>query len=396
MRRVVVSLLALALCVGSLASRASAQAAQRPRAITVRTVEGRVVKPVGAENEAPVAGEWVTLHRVAEDSAAPLDSMQTDARGRYAFRYRPFGSSDAIYFVSARYGGIAYFAPPLTAAVVRGEDADIAVYDTTSAAPPTIVRGRHLIVSAEDSTGRRTVIEVYEISNDTTLTFVASAGSTSGTFSAALPAGARDFQVGQGDVAPDAIEVRDGRAYVVAPFAPGLKQLSFSYSLAPDDFPLAVALERPTAVLEVLVEDAGSNVTGSRLLAVDPVTVDGRSFRRFLAQDARARDSLFVAVAGGTVRANRYVPGLLLALGSALLVGLGLAVRRRGVDAPTTAGDPSLAGERERLARDISELDARFASEPDPSPVARAEYEARRDSLKRALARLLAGPPRAH
>jgi hypothetical protein len=364
--------------------------AQATAPAAARSVEGRVIRAVG-ESERPVVGEWVTLHRVAQDGAAPLDSMRTDADGRYGFRYRPFGSEDAIYFVSARYGGIAYFAPPLRASVVRGDDADIAVFDTSSAPAPTIVRGRHLIVSAEDSVGRRSVVEVFEVSNDSTVTFLARPGDTRGTFSVALPPAHRDFQVGQGDVPPDAVEMRGGRAVVVAPFAPGLKQLSFSYSLDADDFPLALAVERPTAVIEVLVEDATSTATGARLTPVDPVTIDDRNFRRFLAQDARARDTVRIAIAGAGVRTRQFVPGLLLALGSALLVGLGLAIRRRGAPVPATARTDAV-DERERLAREISELDAAFARDAERSTDARAAYESRRAELKAALARALAAP----
>jgi hypothetical protein len=364
-----------------------------PAAPPVRSVEGRVVRPLGAR-EAPVAGEWVTLHRVAQDSAAPLDSVRTDAGGRYAFRYRPFGSADAIYFVSARYGGIAYFAPPLTSSAVSGDAADIAVFDTSSAAPPTVVRGRHLIVSAEDSAGRRSVIEVFEISNDSTLTYIAASGAGPGTFSAALPPGVRDFRAGQGDVPPEAIEVRGDRAIVVAPFAPGLKQLSYSYTLDADDFPLVIPVERPTSVFEVLVEDASATASGARLTPVDPVTVDGRNFRRFLAQDARARDTVRIAIADAGMRTSQYVPGLLLALGSALVVGLGLALRRRRDPVAAAQGEPrdATGAARERLTRAISELDAAFASEREPSAESRAAYVARRAELKRELTQLLATP----
>ena len=98
-------------------------------------VEGQVVRP-GARDMLPVPNIMVTLHRVGSDRAGPLDSMRADAQGRFAFSYQRSGDSSAVYFVSAIYGGIAYFTPPLKDSIVKGEDAEIAVYDTSSAAIP--------------------------------------------------------------------------------------------------------------------------------------------------------------------------------------------------------------------------------------------------------------------
>ena len=57
--------------------------------------------------ETPVSGIVVTIHRVGADSSGAVDSMRTDAQGRYRFSYRRWGNPDAIYFVAAVYRGIA-------------------------------------------------------------------------------------------------------------------------------------------------------------------------------------------------------------------------------------------------------------------------------------------------
>src|SRR5256885_7350842 len=94
-------------------------------------VSGRIVRP-GLARMDPVSGAWVVLHRVGPDRAGPLDSVQSDPRGRYSFTYTRTGSEDAVYFVSASYDGIAYFTPPLAEGKVSGDDGEIAVFDTTS------------------------------------------------------------------------------------------------------------------------------------------------------------------------------------------------------------------------------------------------------------------------
>src|SRR5687767_3881562 len=89
-----------------------------------RTVEGRVLR-AAATAPVPVTGQWVVLHRVGSDHSAPLDSVRTDRAGRYRIRYTLTGDPDALYFVSSRYSGIAYFSPPLRTPTVRGGDADV-------------------------------------------------------------------------------------------------------------------------------------------------------------------------------------------------------------------------------------------------------------------------------
>ena len=49
-----------------------------------RRVDGRVVRGT-REGPQPLANQWVTLHRVGPDRAAPLDSMRTGTTGVYGF-----------------------------------------------------------------------------------------------------------------------------------------------------------------------------------------------------------------------------------------------------------------------------------------------------------------------
>ena len=82
------------------------------RPIRARRVDGRVVRGM-RERQSPIANQWVVLHRVGRDRAGPLDSVRTTSTGAFKFRYRSSGDSDAVYFVSTSYGGVAYFTPPL-------------------------------------------------------------------------------------------------------------------------------------------------------------------------------------------------------------------------------------------------------------------------------------------
>lgn len=346
-------------------------------------VEGRVVTP-GREAEIPVQGLFVTVHRVGPDSSGPLDSVRTDALGRYDLRFRRFGSEDAIYFAATVHRGIAYFSAPIRGAELRGDQAEITVFDTTSRPVPFTVQGHHIVVSAPGPTGERGVVEVYEVSNDTTVTAVGR-DSLAAVWSAPLPAGFTGFQPGQGDVAPSAIVARDGRAIVLAPWGPGVKQVSFAYQLPERSFPLRFALEHLTVVLEVLLEEPGAQARATSLRAQENATTQGHSFKRFLGQGAPAGEQVRIdvpAAAAGTRGA--VLGGLAIVIALAMLGALWRALARR-----SAAGPPpprTVAEDRESLAAEIAALDARHEANDPALPTdrwreERARLKARLDQL---------------
>lgn len=280
-----------------------------------------------------VVGAWVVLHRVGPDRAGPLDSVQSDSRGRYSFNYARTGSEEAIYFVSASHDGIAYFTPPLAEGNVGGEDGEITVFDTTSGHIPLSLRGHHVVVSSADANARRSIVEVYELSNDSSVTRVA-AGETpeAATWRAHISSAASDFKVGQGDISAGAVTFANGLVSVFAPLAPGVKQLSFSYSLPANSFPLKLPLEKETGVYEIMIEENAGSVTGPHIREVDPVVVDERNFRRFLAQDM-PENSVAVIDLPPPPRSRsidpRFMVAITLVIGAAMVLALAQALRRR-------------------------------------------------------------------
>ncbi len=295
-------------------------------------VSGRIVRP-GGKGMDPVSGAWVVLHRVGPDKAGPLDSARSDSRGRYSFTYARTGSEDAIYFVSASHDGIAYFTLPLAEGRVSGDDGEITVFDTTSGHVPMSLRGHHVVVSAADANARRSIVEVYDLSNDSTVTRVAIGETPSGaTWQTHVAPGAGDFKVSQGDISAAAVSFSDGVVSVFAPLAPGIKQLSFSYSLPAKSFPLKLPLETETGIYEILIEEKVGSVTGPKLKEMDPVTVDERNFRRFLASDMPLNSFAIIDLPAPPPTHSidsRYLVALTLVIGGTMVVALAHAIRRR-------------------------------------------------------------------
>ena len=336
----------------------------------------------------PVARVWVTLHRVGKDGAGPLDSVRTDADGRYRFRFRARGDPAALYFASSSHGGIAYFTPPFKKARILGGEGDLFVYDTTSGPVPIHVRGRHLVIAAPDSGRARTVFEVFDLSNDSTLTRVAAARDGT-TFETILPDGAREPRVGDGDITPEAISFANGRVRVAAPIAPGVKQLTFNYRLPLGGDAMAFVILEPTAVLEVMIEDQRGTAVGAGLRESMPVVVEGRNFRRFLAQDITANGVVRVTAPtrlGGVSSVQTAV--IVTAVGAGLLVVVASIAYRRGP--LTSRRRAAAAGDPDALARQIATLDAAFETNPSPTADDRADHYEMRARLKAQLTAALA------
>jgi len=270
-----------------------------------------------------VPGVWVTLHRVNRDSGAPLDSVRSAPNGSYRFQFTPIDDPDALYFATAQWNGIAYFAGPFRERRTTGDAALLLVFDTTSAGQLTVA-GRHVVVSSASAGGARGIVEILELANETSKTIVAA--HSGNLFTANLPVTARDPRPGPGDITAAAMSIGGGTVKVIAPISPGIRQLAFSYEIGAADFPLQLFLRDSTPVLEVLVEDSAGTATGAGLVEADPVTIDGRWFRRFLARDPAAGASFSIAVPP-PVRGTRrlYIAGIVVIVGAAMLVAIARA-----------------------------------------------------------------------
>lgn len=317
-----------------LARAAAAQEVEQPDTTQIpqgpQHVAGQVVRP-GKNSMIPVTGVWVTLHRVGTDHAAPLDSVRVDNSGHYSFDFKRTGEPGAIYFVSSMYGGVAYFTPPLQHSTVTGEEAEIAVFDTTSGPVPISIRGHHVIVSAVDVNAERSVTEVFELANDTSVTRVMSS-SGNPVWSTTLPRGAKSFQVTQGDVPASAIKFENGKAQIFAPIAPGLKQIAVTYSLPAESFPMNVPVVKETQIFEVLIEEEKGTVTAPKIKEVAPVALEKRNFRRFMGPDVPAGSVVTIDLAAAEKKTDidpKFMVALTVIIGGAMVLALARALKRR-------------------------------------------------------------------
>lgn len=351
-----------------------------------RTVEGRVTRPSANGRPVGVPRQWVVLHRVGTSGGAPVDSTQTARDGRYRISYRADASDpDALYFVSSRYAGIAYFSPPLRNPRVAGGDADVVVYETSTDASRLGVQGRHLVVSAPRG-GRREIAEIFELENPGTITLVAR-DSVTPVWWSAIPAAAESVSVAPtGDVSAGAVTFKPGRAELYAPISPGVRQVAMTYLLPDDAFPLTVPLQHNAALVEVLLEEPRANVEGAKLTEVAAATIEGRQFRRFLAQEAQANAVMRVTTPEPIEGTRNSLFWLGVGVAVTMLAAALLWLKRSGAGIRLIGARRAVISESDRLVAEIAALDAQF----ERAPTDRATYDARRAELKAQLTRALA------
>ena len=123
---------------------------------------GRLVVARGRDSLS-LAGHVVVAHRIGGDRQGAVDSVASDAAGRFRFVIaRP--ESTSLYVVSSRYAGIGYFSEPFGSRARGGADAiTLAVYDTATAGAPLAVAVRHLVITRPEADGTRKVLDIVQV-----------------------------------------------------------------------------------------------------------------------------------------------------------------------------------------------------------------------------------------
>ncbi len=339
---------------------------------------------MGGADTAALAGRTVIAHRLSAQAQGAVDSVRSDAAGRFRFRIAD-PESATVYVVSTRYAGIGYFSEPFTREARDGADAiALAVFDTASTGAPLAVAIRHIVVPQADSAGWRRVLDLIQLHNPDVTTRVG-ADSAAPVWRGRVPDGVVQPEVGEGEIPASAVRFEGDRVLLLAAVPPGPKQLVLTYRLAPGARQLRVPVDQPTARFEVLLEDRDATAT-SELAADEPLTLEGRRFTHFTA-------SGLAAGASPTIRFARPRSGgvpvaiIVVATAAALAAGAVIQWRRRGAAlAPADA-----AASADALLAAIVALDERYGGrEAQVGPAAWAEYQHRRRDLKAKLAARLA------
>lgn len=335
----------------------------------------------------PLVGVTVTLHQVAPDSSGELLTTESGPDGSFELRlpHVPDPENRAeIFFASVRYHGILYFGAPLSEAAQLDSPYLIEAYDTVSApvgGADLAVGVRNLFIEPFESVWRAT--DLFQLVNESDRTLVAREGDV--TWSHALPAGARDLELGQGDLAPEQIVLGNEAVQVTAPIPPGERLVVIRYTL--DVLETTVPMQGRTERAEILIREPAPPLDVIGLTALPTVELEeGSSYRRFAGDSLRGITARLVQVdPPSTIPMGWFA--VIMAL---VLAGVGIvAFKRPGPPARETADgaateaspSPGIRDARRKLVLEIAQLDEAHSDETDPT---------RRDAYLRSRGELLA------
>jgi len=277
----------------------------------------------------PLANAWVVLHKVTSDTGGPVDSVRSDARGRYRIALRNPDSA-SVYVVSAWYDSLAYFSLPLN---VTGRPAvhveDIVTFSTSVNGPPIRLARRLATVAAAREDGEREVLEILELEN-TGFTTRITRDTLLPTWAGRVPERAAQFRGGQGDISPEAMVFRNDSVVVLGPIPPGpVKQLSYSYSLPASARALVIPIDQPTVEFNLLVEDTAAVVTAPQLEALGVQELEQRRFAAYRAGPLAPGDRVEIQLPASGFRAQNLLPYVIAVLAAGMVVALVWALRKR-------------------------------------------------------------------
>lgn len=273
-------------------------------------------------------GGWAVLHRVTATLGGPIDSVRTDAAGRYAF---PLADVDTgvVFFVSADHHGIGYFSTPIRLETgPRVEVAPLVVYDTASTGPAIVLQRRLVTVGLPGKEGSREVLELLELRNPDTRTRI-SPDSVRPVWAGTIPPEASQFRVGESDMSPAAVfRLRDSIAVFAALPPDRTHQLTVQYYLPGDAWRLSLAVSGFVQEFDVLLEDTAATVGGAPLVRMETQSIEGRRFAAYRADSLVAGAVVTVAFSAAPFRFERLVPWVAGVAAVALVWGLLVAFRR--------------------------------------------------------------------
>jgi hypothetical protein len=173
--------------------------------------------------------------------------------------------------------------------------------------------------------------------------------------------------------------------------SPGIRQLSFTYTLGSAEFPWEMPVVDSTSVFELLIQEPEAMVEGGGFTEVRGVQQDGIAFRRFLSQAVPARANVRFSMPKPVSRSDsRLVEWIAAVVAALMLAALAFVFWRRSRAIKILSATAPKVTSSESLVRELATMDAEFERRVGATAEERAAFDARRGVLKARLNAALA------
>jgi hypothetical protein len=356
------------------------------------TVSGQVVNKTAGGST--TQGTPVLLVAFGRKEQAPLGqrSTQADADGRYAFNALD-RDPNIVYITLARFQTVNYPTnAPFQLQDQSSAQADITVYDATSADDAIQLENLNLLVMGADQ-GMLQGMEMGALINTSDRTFITANPQDQVLAKAlkfALPSGAINVQMQAGFDSQDVIP-GSGGVQVTTPVQPGRHQFALSFQVPYSGSSVDVSLQMPypAASYSVYLPGTGIRLDNSPLTPGGPTQLGGQTYSLFTAANLPKATLVGGQLSGlGGTGALSPNPLPLISLGVVVFVLGGGTILLGGRLRSGATANATQAGhaddERLELVVRLAALDERFAA----GEMNQADYERERERGKQRLREL--------
>jgi mono/diheme cytochrome c family protein len=347
------------------------------------SIKGRVVNASGEGVRDEIE---LTLTAYLGDRATGEVKVKTTSNGSFDFNDLAW---DRSYTISLNYKGTEYATDKLVfSPEEKKKKLDLPIYEPTESDKDITVNADHLIVQI--SREEIAVAEIMVLHNGSKEIYVGKAGQngTRETLRFDLPEGASNVQFLDGLATESVIQTT--RGFIdTSSFTPGIRRVVYAYVLPYKSRKNVIEkrVNYPTRGFILLVSHSGANINVEGLDGGNTVTIDGEPFLRWSGENFNAGTTIRVKIAKPFLKGEwvklATLGIVLLLLGGGVLYSL--IAKKRVKPMKENNGYPveteQLEKERNKLIREIAELDDRFQAEEMPEE----EYRELRSKSKAKL-----------
>jgi hypothetical protein len=285
---------------------------------------GEVTPLVGKvmRGDQPVPGSRVILHRVTPQEAGEVGTAVTDSAGQFRFLLESVPNAEFnVFFTTAEYLSVRYFGPAIHADSANAEYI-VEVYDTARALPLPVKITRRDVIMLPGLDGSWEVDDVVEILNPTQIALVSPQGTP--TWDTSVPAGATDFEAGQGspgDVMPTEVNLVGDRVLLMSPITPGIQSLFMRYRLPKGPADAVLAIDEPIDTVNVFVRQPSHLTSIAGLQTTKEITVDQEKYLMYTGVGLAPGNDL--KLEWGRLSGPPIDPVLAAVIATLLLLGVG-------------------------------------------------------------------------
>ncbi|MBI5304177.1 MAG: hypothetical protein HY868_18740 [Chloroflexi bacterium] len=356
----------------------------------------------------------VTLYSAVANASTPISqTTKSDNDGKFVFASLDTNAGTR-YLLTTTYLGVDYASDVFTfAANQTTVTQTLQVHDTTTDRASLQVMQTHLVIDVQPRILQ--IVQIVQVVNMSDRAII-HAGPHDPTLIVPTLAKAQAFQFDSPTVESTTL-VGDGVITYTLPFAPGVDQIVFNYTVpyTPPTYDFRLALPFDTPTLRILLSDVKANVQSSQLGATSLFpTQSGQTFLQTTASSIKAgtevratfsnltgAGSSATAPSGGPVSAptgqdnNTLIAGVVLGVvGIAALGLIGFAITRRRAaqfaedeeyEEEEEEAPASTDSQRLELLQKLADLDDEF----EAGKIAQEEYKQQRDAIKAELRELM-------